>query len=66
GWALFPTPRDTYLVAHNGGNAIFFADFWRYLSEEITIIVSSNKSGDISETIASEIAGIVINKIQPQ
>ncbi len=66
GWALFPTPRDTYLVAHNGGNGIFFADFWRYLSEEITIIVSSNKSGDISETIASEIAGIVINKIQPQ
>ena len=62
GWAIFPTPRKTHLIAHNGGNGIFFADFWRYRSEEITIIVLANTSNRYSEDMASEIAGIMLQK----
>lgn len=61
GWAIFPTPRETNLVAHNGGNGVFFADFWRYLEEDITIIVMCNSSNRYAERIASQIAGIILN-----
>lgn len=60
GWAIFPTPRKTNLIAHNGGNGIFFADFWRYLEEDITIIVMCNSSNRYAERIASQIAGILL------
>ncbi len=62
GWAIFPTPRNTQLIAHNGGNGIFFADFWRYLSEDITIIVMTNNTNEHSESMASNIAGILLQK----
>ncbi|MCB9327036.1 MAG: serine hydrolase [Lewinellaceae bacterium] len=59
GWAIFPTPRNTNLVAHNGGNGIFFADFLRYLDEKVTIIVMCNRSTRYANRIASQIAGII-------
>ncbi len=60
GWALFPTPRKTYLIAHNGGNGVFFADMWRYLTEDITIIFMSNALDRKLESISSNIAGILL------
>lgn len=60
GWAIFDTPRNTKLIAHNGGNGVFFADFWRYLEEEITILVMTNRSKRYSELIASQIAGLIL------
>lgn len=42
GWAIFQTPRDTRLIAHNGGNGVFFADFRRYVDEGVVILVMSN------------------------
>jgi len=67
GWAIFPTPRNTELIAHNGGNGIFFADFWRYLAEDITIIILTNKSTNYSEVIASQIAGLILKEnFEPQ
>ncbi len=60
GWAIFPTPRKTNLIAHNGGNGVFFADFWRYLEEDLTIIVMCNSSNRYAERIASQIAGIIL------
>ncbi len=44
GWDMFKTKRNTFLARHNGTNRIFFADFYRYLDEGITIITLSNKS----------------------
>ncbi|WP_395373987.1 serine hydrolase domain-containing protein [Marinicella sp. W31] len=61
GWAIFPTARQTELIAHNGGNGIFFADMWRYLTEDLTIIVLTNKANDDSERITGEIAQLVLN-----
>ncbi len=60
GWAIFPTPRNTELIAHNGGNGIFFADMWRYLDEDITIITMTNAVNRKVERITSNIAGILL------
>ncbi len=60
GWAIFPTPRNTELVAHNGGNGIFFADMWRYLDEDITIIIMTNAAQRKFENITSQIAEILL------
>ena len=62
GWAIFPTRRNTQLITHNGGNGIFFADFWRYLTEDITIIVLANKSDEKSENMAANLARILLTK----
>ncbi len=61
GWAIFPTPRNTELIAHNGGNGIFFADFWRYLDEQVTIIILTNQANRLSERMASNLARLVRN-----
>jgi CubicO group peptidase (beta-lactamase class C family) len=67
GWAIFPTPRNTQLITHNGSNGIFFADFWRYLNEQITIIVLTNNYTPYSEIIAMQIAGLILREdYQPQ
>jgi len=42
GWAIFKSKRDTKIVTHNGSNGIYFADFIRYVEDDIVIIVLSN------------------------
>ena len=42
GWAVFTTPRKTRLIAHNGGNGVFFADFRRYVDENVVVYAHSN------------------------
>jgi CubicO group peptidase (beta-lactamase class C family) len=56
GWALFPTSFDTWLVTHNGGNDIFFADFLRFLDEEVTVFLASNAARQRDELAAFELA----------
>ncbi|MDH3683585.1 MAG: beta-lactamase family protein [Acidimicrobiia bacterium] len=60
GWALFPTPSDTWLVTHNGGNGIFFADFLRFLDEDLTIFVATNSASTADEDVAFRIADAVL------
>jgi len=64
GWAIFPTARNTELIAHNGGNGVFFTDFWRYLDEEVTIILMTNNTKPESDRMASDIARIIRNPDQ--
>jgi CubicO group peptidase (beta-lactamase class C family) len=42
GFAIATTERDTKLIAHNGGNGIFFADFRRYVDDDVAIIMMTN------------------------
>ncbi|HEX6367602.1 MAG TPA: serine hydrolase domain-containing protein [Longimicrobium sp.] len=49
GWAIGPTTRGTTLIAHNGGNGIFFADFRRYVDEGVVILVMSNSADSPAE-----------------
>jgi len=58
GWALFPTPRNTTLVTHNGGNGIFFCDFLRYVDENLTIILMTNAARREFRGIPREIASV--------
>jgi CubicO group peptidase (beta-lactamase class C family) len=44
GWAVFTTPWNTKLVAHDGGNGVFSADFRRYVDDGIVVITGSNDS----------------------
>jgi CubicO group peptidase (beta-lactamase class C family) len=44
GWAIFKTQRGTRLIAHNGGNGIFAADFRRYVDEGLVVLGSSNQA----------------------
>ena len=54
GWAVFTTPRKTKLIAHNGGNGVFFADFRRYVDENVVIYAQSN-----AEVPATNVTNIV-------
>ncbi len=58
GWAIFETPRKTRLVAHNGGNGVFFADFRRYVDENVVIYAASN--GEINATALTEVLPAVV------
>ena len=42
GWDILKTKRNTILTRHNGANGVFYADFYRYVDEGITIIMLSN------------------------
>lgn len=43
GWTIFPTPRKTKLIGHNGDvNSVFQADFRRYVDEDVVYILLTN------------------------
>ncbi len=42
GWAIFESDRGTKVVAHNGSNGLFFADFLRFVEEDVVIIFLTN------------------------
>jgi len=59
GWDVLRTPRNTILTNHNGTNRIFYADFFRYLDERVTIVVLSNKEHENFRQINREISRII-------
>jgi len=65
GWAIFTTRRNTKLVAHNGGNPYFSADFLRYVDEDVVVIVLANTNGyrawKVSEGLARVVFGYEYN-----
>jgi CubicO group peptidase (beta-lactamase class C family) len=62
GWAIFPTPRKTWLITHNGGNGIFFCDVLRFLDEKVVIIYQTNAMQRGLGDIAFDLARMVFNK----
>lgn len=42
GWDVMKTDRNTTRIWHNGSNNIFYADFYRYIDEGVTIILMTN------------------------
>jgi CubicO group peptidase (beta-lactamase class C family) len=59
GWAIFKTPRNTKLIAHNGGNGIFAADFLRYVDDGVVVYIASNIAEAPATQISSRIARII-------
>ncbi len=62
GWVNFKTPRGTRLLAHNGGNMIFSADFRRYVDENVMFFLASNTADFFVDPISSQIARIIFGE----
>ena len=62
GWVNFNTRRGTRLLAHNGGNMIFSADFRRYVDEDVVIFHATNSSQYNPDSISSGLARIIFAK----
>ena len=62
GWAIFNSSDSTKIIAHNGSNGIYFADFIRYVEDDIVVIALSNIIlNHQSENVAWEIAEMASN-----
>jgi CubicO group peptidase (beta-lactamase class C family) len=42
GWDVTKTDRNTTRIWHNGSNNVFYADFYRFIDEGVTIILMTN------------------------
>jgi len=61
GWDVSKTNRNTRQVWHNGSNRIFYADFLRYIDEDITLIMLTNKTHPNFVNLNSELSKIIFN-----
>lgn len=59
GWAVARTNRGTPLIAHNGGNGIFFADFRRYVGEGVVFLIASTNSDASANAAQSQLLRLV-------
>jgi len=59
GWKVLTSRRGTYAYAHNGGNGRFYSDFLRYLTDDVTILVLSNRFRHGDPSMSYEIASCI-------
>jgi len=62
GWDVSKTDRNTYRVWHNGTNNILYADFMRFIDEDVTLIMFSNKSHPDFDKLNQELSKIIFDK----
>ncbi|OJJ22091.1 penicillin-binding protein [marine bacterium AO1-C] len=62
GWAIFTSKRNTKLVTHSGSNGIYFADFLRFVDDDVVVIFMTNvaKRGQVDDA-AWKIAKMVFD-----
>jgi len=65
GWAIFPLPGGHQLIAHNGGNGIFAADFRRYVDDGVVIYITSNVSEKPSIAVNRFVSRIALGQDVP-
>ena len=62
GWAISKSNRDTKIVAHNGSNGLYFADFVRFIDDDVVVIYITNAFlGPESEYVAREISKMIFD-----
>lgn len=62
GWAISKSNRKTKIVAHNGSNGLYFADFVRYIDDDVVVIYITNAFlGSESENVAREISKMIFD-----
>lgn len=64
GWVVQKSPMNTTMIWHNGGNGVYNAFMSMDLDEDITIIISSNIAGKISDDYALKINDILHGNFQ--
>ena len=62
GWVTFATRRGTKLLAHNGGNSIFSADFRRYVDEDVVIFHATNIAEYDPDNVSNGLERIIFAK----
>jgi CubicO group peptidase (beta-lactamase class C family) len=62
GWSIQESPGGKKLVAHNGGNTVFFADFLRFVEEGHCIFLATNVGSRMRQSLAYELAGILYGR----
>jgi CubicO group peptidase (beta-lactamase class C family) len=62
GWSIQESPAGKKLVAHNGGNQVFFADFLRFVEEGHCIFLATNVGSRMRQSLAYELAGILYGR----
>jgi CubicO group peptidase (beta-lactamase class C family) len=65
GWAVFTTPRNTRLIAHNGGNGYFYAEFERYVDEDVVILLATNHASGPAQLILGRLRDAVFGGTSP-
>lgn len=61
GWTIWPTPRGTRLVKHNGGNGVFYADFLRFVDEDAAIFLVTNRSTRAASRLGWTLADLLFD-----
>lgn len=61
GWDVMKTDRNTTRIWHNGTNRIFYADFYRFIDDGVTIILMTNKSLNSSNDTGHVISKIIFD-----
>jgi CubicO group peptidase (beta-lactamase class C family) len=59
GWSIATTKRGTRLITHNGGNGIFFADFYRFVDDDVVLIIASNDARHSAEKLEAGLFKII-------
>lgn len=59
GWGMITTNRNTVFATHNGTNRVFYSDMYRFIDEDIAIIMLSNKAHSSFRESGREIARII-------
>ncbi|TQV70909.1 serine hydrolase [Aliikangiella marina] len=59
GWAVFQSPRNTKVVAHNGSNGTFFYDFVMFPEEATVILFATNSLTRPQYRIANTLESIL-------
>jgi CubicO group peptidase (beta-lactamase class C family) len=62
GWSIGRAPWGGRLIAHDGGNGIFSADFRRYVDDGLVVITASNVSESKAFEVSSSLARIAMGE----
>jgi len=62
GWSIATTPRNTKVIAHNGGNQVFFADVRRYVDEDVVLIFATNTASAGAEWVSEIVPSIIFGE----
>lgn len=62
GWTIMNSDRNTKIIAHNGSNGVFYADFLQLPEENTVIIYMTNELRYDTQIVAWEIEQLLINE----
>jgi len=62
GWTIMNSDRNTKIIAHNGSNGVFYADFLQLPKENTVIIYMTNELRYDTQIVAWEIEQLLFNE----